>query len=169
MRAHFKSHVDPPKPHLKQVKVVCCVDHFNWYQIVVHDDQPPPPWKAPYIDPPKGGYDGDWHDKLPWFWDEGLDYPRGYYLPGLRKYNEFDDIFNFSDGPVNPGKQNVTVTFKVWLVGVDKDNKLVSWFNGFTWTWKKMGNQSSVTEVAFNDTPPTQAEYQDLLKRMGFG
>lgn len=55
-------------------------DHFNWFQKVVRDTTPPnnaagTRLSPPYIDPPKGGYNGpgttmSWGDNAPWYWNE---------------------------------------------------------------------------------------------------
>ena len=45
--------------------------HWNWYQVVVRDNDPPTdaagnPLTPPYVDPPTGGYPGQLADGLPW-------------------------------------------------------------------------------------------------------
>ena len=47
--------------------------HFNWYQIVTQDPQPPRNSTVPYVDPQPGGnaiVTGGWRDGLPWYYDE---------------------------------------------------------------------------------------------------
>lgn len=58
--------------------------HWNWYQVVVRDNDPPTdaagnPLTPPYVDPPTGGYPGQLADGHPWYWDEWAVPPVGHF------------------------------------------------------------------------------------------
>lgn len=143
----------PPdaKPSLAAAAAYMGEDHFNWFQVVLADNDPPTdaagnPLTPPYIDPPPGGYPGQWGDDLPWYWDEGTPPKPG--DPGFQDYDpaydrtsqEVDtnndaviDKLNFADFPNGPVPTNLE--FVTFLVSLNADGSLHSLHGGFTWTW----------------------------------
>jgi hypothetical protein len=127
-------------------------DHFNWYQVVIEDNNPLYFYdfgkkkvfkcKPPYVDPPPDGYrkaNGDYygeaHDGLPWFFNEGKWYARS--KSGISYFTE-DPKLKYQDFPKDPGKEGkeTTIKFKTWLVVLDTASKFVAWAGvGFEWEW----------------------------------
>jgi hypothetical protein len=136
-------------------------DHFNWYQVVTEDNNPLS-WrkvdtnkkidviialKAPYVDPPPGGYYsangeaiGDAFDNLPWTYNDDnyggrMDVTR----------NTKDPAFTFRDVPLS-NKAGTTIKYKAWLVVLDGKGNFVAWAGtGIEWTWS---NSSGTPEVS---------------------
>jgi len=146
----FTSRTGTP-PSLADAAKMLGEDHFNWFQVVISDTNPPngpdgQPLTPPYIDPPPGGYgppDTQWADNLPWYWDEGADPPPG--TPGFEDgYNLSDnlvdsngdgvvDTLGFQDFPGGP--PGTSVVFATWLVSLNADGSLHSFDGGFVWSW----------------------------------
>jgi len=149
MGGFVSSYGDPPS--LGAAAAKCGEDHFNWYQLVMSDNNPPhgpdgKPLTAPYWDPPLGGYgwpDTQWADRLPWYWDEGPNPPPG--TPGFdSRYKTenrlFDpngdgvkEVLDYQDFPGGP--LGTEVQFQTWLVSLNADGSLHSFHGGFSWTW----------------------------------
>ena len=160
---------------LAQAAVALGVDHFNWYQVVVWDPNPPLDASGslltvPYTDPPPGGYSGQWADRLPWYWDE-------YWLPGHSydptfqvSYNTkpdsdprwlvFNDCPDMTQGDFDPGNM---LAFGAWLVGVGKHGTFESFYGGFSWeaTYDGVDTHYALTEEL--TAPPNAALYQDII------
>jgi len=72
----FTSSIAGPPVTLAAAAAQCGEDHFDWYQIVVSTtamglkDNAGRPFSAPFVDPPAGGFGGQWADNLPWYFDE---------------------------------------------------------------------------------------------------
>ncbi|MGH9720815.1 MAG: hypothetical protein ACRD8O_11430, partial [Bryobacteraceae bacterium] len=107
----FSSFVPQPgPPTLAGAAAACGEDHFNWYQIVTADNQPPPGIAPPYVDPPSGGYplafDPTWADTLPWYYDEwtpGALPPGRVFNPGLTLQSKTQtNLLQFGDFPNSP-------------------------------------------------------------------
>jgi hypothetical protein len=126
----------------------CGEHHFNWYQVVTSDNDPPtlPDGSKPvppYIDPPTGGYSGQWADGLPWYWDEGEPPPPGTpgFEPGYHLHDNLtdkngdgiNDTLDFVDYPYGPPPTHVT--FETWLVSCNADGSLHSFHGGFSWEY----------------------------------
>ena len=140
------THGDPAS--LDAAAKKCGEHHFNWFQVVVADTNPPngadgTPMVPPYVDPPPGGYQGQWADGLPWYWDEGDDPEPG--TPGFEDGYHLDDNLvdtngdgvkdklGFADYPYSPPPTHVE--FKTWLVSCNADGSLHSFHGGFSWTY----------------------------------
>jgi hypothetical protein len=133
-------------------------DHLNWYQVVVSDTSPLYfirdkkliRLKAPYVDPPPGGYNNKKgepisppFDDLPWFYNEGK-------YPGPRAHISFFSKgaeVSYRDFPAEI-VANTTIKYKTWLVVVDKEGKFVAWAGvGFQWTWSNATGKRVVSAV----------------------
>jgi MYXO-CTERM domain-containing protein len=150
----FTSVVGMP-PSLDAAAAMCNEDHFNWFQVVISDNDPPNAVDGgslfpPYIDPPSGGYgvpDLHWADNLPWLWDEGADPPAN--TPGFEDglYNIEDVLLDVSpvDGApdtllfddVPDGPVGTQLAFQTWLVSLNADGTLHEFHEGFEWTWQR--------------------------------
>ena len=159
------------KPSLAEAAAKCDEDHFNWYQIVTADTNPPNdaggnPLAPPYVDPPPGGYGppgAQWADNLPWYFDEGPDPPAG--TPGFSDGFHIDDVVKDPNGDgVNEHLQffdfpndadGNSVSFKTWLVSLNEDGSLHSFHDGgIAWTWS---NPVTVPGSSDNTTTITQS------------
>ena len=140
------THGDPAS--LDDAAKKCGEHHFNWFQVVVADTNPPNgtdgnPVTPPYIDPPTGGYQNQWADGLPWYWDEGDDpepgtpgWEDGYHLDDNLEDTNGDgvnDKLKFVDYPYSPPPTHVE--FNTWLVSCNEDGSLHSFHGGFSWTY----------------------------------
>jgi uncharacterized protein RhaS with RHS repeats len=122
-------------------------DHFNWYQVVVKDNDPPYykkdgkpiQLKPPYVDGPPDGFTNSTGDpsgfpaldNLPWYYNDGSFNPKSQWHVNQ---NSTTATLNYIDIPI--GKAGTTLEYNTWLVVVDKQGKFVSWTNiGFKWTW----------------------------------
>lgn len=150
----FTSVVGMP-PSLDAAAAMCDEDHFNWFQVVIADNDPPDAVDGgslfpPYIDPPSGGYgvpDLHWADNPPWLWDEGADPPAN--TPGFEDglYNIEDVLLDVSpvDGiadtllfdDVPDGPVGTQLIFQTWLVSLNADGTLHEFHEGFEWTWQR--------------------------------
>jgi len=156
---------------LAQAAAALGVDHFNWYQVVVWDPNPPHAAggsvpTVPYVDPPPGGYDGQWGDRLPWYWDE-------YSLPGVPydptfqvSYNTkpawlvFNDQPNMAWGNFDPGDM---LDFGAWLVGVDQHGTFGSFYGGFSWEATYDGVETHYALTGVLNAPQNSALYDDII------
>jgi hypothetical protein len=161
----FMSTVGGPPVSLAGAAAACGEDHFNWYQVVTSDTNPPKDSKgnqlaAPYVDPPPGGYmGGTWEDNLPWYWNE-------YAGPGemsseISRQSTIDTL-KFADFPSDvPGAK---ITFSTWLVSLKKDDSFDSWHGGFSWTYMQGQGMtpSGVSNIMAFDANPTDAQYKNI-------
>jgi hypothetical protein len=118
------------------------IDHLNWFQKVTSDTSPPLDsrgnrLKAPYIDPPAGGYSDLWSDELPWYLDEqapskdelgGREWSPQFLLEN--NINETFGLLRYFDKP--QGKRGNQISFATFLVGVRSDGTYVP-LSGFSW------------------------------------
>jgi hypothetical protein len=123
---------------LAAAATACKEDHFNWYQVVTADngkavDASGNKLTAPYVDPPPGGYNFQWADNLPWYWDETTA-PKGaknvdpsYYLSN----QVTKDTLKFFDNPTSSGN----ISFSTWLVSVNADGSFQGFDGGFMWDY----------------------------------
>lgn len=167
----FTSFVGMP-PSLDAAAQICDEDHFNWFQVIIADNDPlndvnGVQQSPPYIDPPLGGYgppDTQWADDLPWLWDEGPDPPLG--TPGFDDgfYNLEDvlldnlgsdgvaDTLLFDDVP--GGFFGSAVAFQTWLVSLDADGSLHEFHEGFAWSWSNPSGGDGASVVLPQPLPP---------------
>lgn len=143
----------------------CGGDHFNWFQVIIADNDAPNnvggvKQVPPYIDPPLGGYgnpDVQWADGLAWLWDEGADPPPG--TPGFEDgYNLVDVINDFNPGPgaddfllfedFPGGFPNSAVSFQTWLVTVNSDGSPHEFHEGFAWSWSNPGGGDGASVIS---------------------
>jgi hypothetical protein len=159
---------------LAAAAALCGEDHFNWYQVVIADNQPPTnyagqPLTAPYVDVPPGGYatnfDNTWGDNLPWYYDEGPTNigPGQVLRPGLLlSANTTADTLNFGDFP--GGGNGLSLTFNTWLVSLNADSSFHEFEGGFTWGFdistNGIRNATAPTVLAGG---PTAAQYQNII------
>jgi hypothetical protein len=118
-------------------------DHLNWFQKITKDTNPPKDLagnvlKAPYIDPPPGGYSDQWADELPWYYDEHTpteaELAGREWSPRLLLDNHINDTLGrltYSDGP--DGSRGDKVSFATFLVSVNNDNTYTP-LAGFSWS-----------------------------------
>ena len=172
----FSTIPSPPNAgSLAAAAALCGEDHFNWYQIVTGDNQPPTnyagqPLTAPYVDVPPGGYatnfDNTWGDNLPWYYDEGpaTPGPGQVVKPGLSLPNNTTaDTLNFGDFPGGPNGLNLT--FKTWLVSLNADSSFHAFEGGFSWGFSisTNGTQTVTAPVSLGAANPTAAEYANII------
>jgi hypothetical protein len=149
------------------------VSHFNWYQFLVKDTDPPKDasgqrLQAPFIDPPCGGYGGldrDWADQLPWYWDEAE--PPG---PGgghADRGNQLD--VNLEDGSLfhsdaPDGAPGTKLVFRTYLTGVAEQGSAPVFLGGWSWSFtidEYRGRVSAVKRLAEDE--PQQADFDAIL------
>jgi hypothetical protein len=126
---------------------ICGQHHFNWYQQVVTDTNPPRDaagnqLRPPYDDPPPGGYPGLLADNLPYYWNEwpngapvgqaGYD-PKYDLMKNIGRNDQGSEILSFLDSPRDV--DGVIVEFKTWLASVNKDGSLHGYHGGFSWRY----------------------------------
>lgn len=142
------------KRRLKASARAIGADHFNWYQVIVHDSEPAADWignksSVPYIDPPAYGYgaskrrgdDEQWADRRPWYFDETLPPSDSHSKTGFKYGYEPSWAYlrcmmtkkrlYFQDEPAFTQKNKLK--FHTWLVSVRKDGRLNDWHGGFIW------------------------------------
>jgi hypothetical protein len=178
----FTSFVGPlggGPPSLAGAAQACNEDHFNWYQIVTADNQTPPGLTVPYVDPPAGGYpiafDPTWADNLPWYYDEYRpnNVPAGRNVDNRLQLSTrtHPNLLDFGDFP--GGAKGLQLSFKTWLVSLNKDGSLVDFHSGFSWDFSipagggrgSVSNIQSLGDMWFTDPhPPTRAEYNNILR-----
>jgi hypothetical protein len=168
----FTSTVGGPPPTIAAAAAACNQDHFNWYQVVTADNNPPNDANGnqlapPYVDPPPGGYgapDLQWGDALPWYWDEYAP-PAGTpgYDPNLQlSANVNGDTLNFEDFP--GGAAGTNLEFSTWLVSVNADGSLDDFFDiGFSWDWSNSTGNGVVSNLDYINRGPNDSEYADLI------
>lgn len=112
---------------ISQAATACGYDHFNWYQLVVHDPDPAPGLSVPYFDPQLGGR----HDFVPFYWDEPGD---------LQAHTGTNDLSFFdqpSDLLLKPGDD---MEFMTALAGVRADG---TWDTLYVFSWSSNYNGAS--------------------------
>lgn len=158
----FKSSVGGPPATLAAAATACGEDHFDWYQIVTADngrakDKDGNPLKAPYVDPPPGGYQGTWEDNLPWYWNE---YPGPGEVTSELSRQTTADTLKFGDFPNT--RAGDSISFKTWLVSLNADSSFHAWHEGFSWTYVQGTGVKDITSLGAG-VFPTDAEYKDLI------
>jgi hypothetical protein len=150
-------------------------DHFNWYQVVIADNQPPKSFAgaqlaAPYVDVPPGGYDpafdNTWGDNLPWYYDEGTPTPAATQVvkPGLSLANNTTaSALSFGDFPGGPN--GLSLTFDTWLVSLNSDSSFHDFLGGFTWGFSvsAAGVKTVTGPTSLNGVNPTNAQYANII------
>ena len=150
-------------------------DHFNWYQVVIADNQPPKNFAgqqlaAPYVDVPPGGYavafDNTWGDNLPWYYDEGPATPANGQVVKANlslANNTTATTLNFGDFP--GGGNGLNLSFDTWLVSLNADSSFHAFEGGFSWGFSIAGNGAvTVTAPAsLNGVNPTAAQYDNII------
>ena len=152
----------------------CGAHHFNWYQIVTVDSDPlnnraGELLTVPYVDVPPNGYDAfddpTWSDNLPWYFDE---YEPAAGTPFFDQYfslsaNTTANELWFEDYP--DGDFGLELSFKTWLVGLNADSSLHSFYDGFSWDFSIDfdGTYNGVTNIVDLTALPSDAEYANLI------
>lgn len=142
---------EPPIPRvkrtLKEVAAFCKEDHFNWYQIVQYDSFMPE--VSPYVDPPHGGYPGQWADDLNWYWDESKPDPLPPTFQPRFQLSEHTHEFSldYSDFPVPPVGGDLDII--AFLVSLDKDGKLLHYHQGFEFYLNRPEANKAVIPLLF--------------------
>jgi hypothetical protein len=147
--ADFTSSVGGPPPTLAAAAAQMGEHHFNWGQVVLEDSDPPNdangnPLVPPYLDPPPGGYENQWADNLPWYWDETdppdpkpATWEDGYGLSDNTEPNKL----SFEDYPW--GAPGLHLKFGTFLISCNADGSLHSIHEGFVWTWDRPARGTS--------------------------
>jgi hypothetical protein len=159
---------------LAAAAAACGEDHFNWYQIITADNQPPKDRAGnqlapPYVDVPPNGYDSAfdtiWADNLPWYLDEYAP-PAGtpnFVTDTLLSSQTTKTALDFSDFP--GGGDGLNLSFMTWLVSLNADSSFHSFHGGFSWDFSIAadGTNNGVTKIATLGALPTNAEYQNII------
>lgn len=117
---------------------LCDWIEFHWVQILVDDDCPipwagggPPAIPPAFVDPPSGGWAGQWADAEPWYWDV-----TGPTNTGLHEseHTIICQTYDTEDTktPCTPPPANWVLGFRTWLAGKTADNELCL-IRGFEW------------------------------------
>ncbi|TRU63715.1 MAG: PEP-CTERM sorting domain-containing protein [Microcystis aeruginosa Ma_QC_C_20070823_S13] len=121
---------------ISQAAQLCGYDHFNWYQVIDTDPNPPGGLSVPYVDPPIGGGPafGGFADNLPFYWDEQGATGTGYHLQD----NLTANTLHYEDTPSEPSlTAGQFLGFNTFLVGVLPDN---TWDTLYAFSWKSNFN-----------------------------
>jgi hypothetical protein len=159
----FTSSVGGPPPTLAAAASACGEDHFNWYQVVTADNNPPKDMNGnqlmpPYVDPPPGGYQGgDWQDNLPWYFNETLG--PGETTTELSRQSTAN-MLKFSDFPND--KPGTVLQFSTWLVSLNADSSFHAFEGGFSWTFTQGSGVSNITSLGVG-VNPTDAQYKNII------
>lgn len=159
---------------LAAAAAACGEDHFNWYQVVMADNQAPRDragnqLNPPYVDVPPNGYDAafdpTWSDTLPWYFDE-YEPPAGTanVERGLLLSSQTGNTsLGFEDFP--GGENGLSLSFKTWLVSLNADSSFHSFHGGFSWDFSITDDGSSigVSNIALLGGAPIAAEYAAII------
>lgn len=134
----------------------CNETQFNWYQVVTADNgrarnAAGMRLTAPYVDPPPGGYNDQWADNLPWYYDM-TPAPAGApnVDPALQlAANTTANTLNFSDFPMSAGN----ISFSTWLVSLNANGSFQSFDGGFTWRYNTANNNVDMLMAAAGNPP----------------
>jgi len=147
---------------LAAAAAACHQDHWNWYQVVLSDTNPPNdangvPLVPPYVDPPPGGYGAPgllWADNLPGYYNEVVPnpLPPGY-VPGLQLAANTDTgnlatatVLNYYDAPADP--KPTTIQFKTWLASENADGTIDRlMYPDFIWTWSNVSGVNVTSDL----------------------
>ena len=148
-------------------------DHLNWFQKVVGDTNQPNdangnPLVPPYIDPPINGYDFQWADDRPWYFDEfskPADDPRDWSAAFLLSNNTDGSLLDYFDFP-SDSKAGTTLDFATFLVS-DYGNQRYSVLGGFSWSTLTEKNEGQAFTSITSLTAGTsfRGEYADEIQR----
>lgn len=136
-------------------------DHFNWASYIVKDphgiaDRSGQALSTPYNDPPKGGYQYDSADNLPFYWDleqcQGCQ-PR-HHWQNEHNLKQFELVFH--DYPADYRLQRgEAIEFVTNLVGVknyDVENKTAQWEILHTFRWQLTKPHPRIDRVSLLET-----------------
>jgi len=142
------------------------VDRFNFYQYGVVKsgfttvfNKNGKTLGPAFIDPPSGGVYiksgadkklmlAQWADDLPWYFDEkkppedAKNYDPNLFSISNQLTNDKTTLSYVDTPNLGPGQANEAV-FYTWVVGVDKNGKLVNWLPGFSWNWTSDANNET--------------------------
>ncbi|MGD1917567.1 MAG: hypothetical protein ACFCAD_01030 [Pleurocapsa sp.] len=147
-------------------------DHFNWVSYVEVDpygiaDRDGNIVSAPYNDPPLGGYQYDYADKLPFYWDvENCDRCRHRnHIQNRHNLQQFD--VTFEDAPTDNRLQiGESIEFITSLVGVksiDSASNRAEWDMIYTFRWKVTNISQNSSQVALGDSNGDPTELSPFL------
>jgi RHS repeat-associated protein len=159
---------------LNAVKSKLGIDHFNFYQINTRytGKVPLKDWGGhvhgtPHVDPPLGGTEGRRADYFPWYWDEGK---VNEYLDPVYNVDKhtYKNLIRLDDAPRDTSG-DVEMSFKTWVVGVDKAGNLVTFLGGVEWTWKNNTRRDGYgyldeASIKYFTEDPTNEEYDWLIR-----
>jgi hypothetical protein len=147
-------------------------DHFNWVNYVEQDPYGITDWigrqlSTPYNDPPKGGYQYDSADMLPFYWDIGsCDRCKSYHhIQNSNNLNQFELVFHDSpaDYRLQPGE---SVDFVTSLVGVKKYSPVkqtAEWEILHTFRWRLTNPYPGYGKVSLIEVEVTLSELSPQL------
>ena len=145
---------------LADAATICGVNHFNWIQWIVFDNDPNRPHAGltqvspPYIDPPLGGYQySGLRDFSPAYWEETPVNDPQYYV-GAHTDN-VNKVLSFADYPtVTPG---YVVQFRTTLAGVKSDGTVITFSFLPGQNWQSQSTGTSVIRDNINASVVTNA------------
>lgn len=120
-------------------------DHFNWVNYVEQDpygitDRVGRVLSIPYNDPPQGGYEYDFADRFPFYWDiVNCDRCKPHYHRQHSNNLKQDELI-FQDSPADyrlqPGEAVEFVTSLVGVKQYDVANRTAAWEVLYTFRWQ---------------------------------
>lgn len=147
-------------------------DHFNWVSYVEVDpygiaDRDGNIVSAPYNDPPLGGYQYDYADKLPFYWDvENCDRCRQrHHIHNRHNLQRFN--LTFEDAPTDarlqPGESIEFMTSLVGVKSINSDLTGAEWDVLHTFRWKITNIAKNYSQVSLVDSNVDTAELSPFL------
>jgi RHS repeat-associated protein len=129
IQAEFSNEQNGKMQPLQEIAELVGADHFNWFQIIVEDDNPPVGEKPPYVDPPSGAElaKNKKADDKPGFYNE----KGSENSPSTVANHDLGDRFTYRDQPSEPKDGHITV--RTWIIGVDAAGIPVYYGDGFEW------------------------------------
>ncbi|MGD0296024.1 MAG: hypothetical protein ABSE86_02840 [Bryobacteraceae bacterium] len=178
----FTSTIPNGNPTLAAAATACGGGtQFNWFQVVMTDNMPPEDaggkvLKAPFVDPPPGGYGGDamdpgtWADNLPWYYDMYEPNVNNFQPKNPKATQKFDpdlqlsnkvgeSTLSYEDAPTSPAA-NTSITFTTCLVDLNANGSFASFDGGFTWSWSNGNNKGLGTPEITSMDPDCQDVYE---------
>ncbi|MGL5943579.1 MAG: hypothetical protein ACRC2S_25085 [Waterburya sp.] len=147
-------------------------DHFNWvnyvekdpYGITNHTGQQ---LSTPYNDPPKGGYNYDRADELPFYWDlVNCDRcKQRHHFQNQNNLRQFELVFE--DSPVDyrlqPGEAVEFVTHLVGVKNYDVQQQTANWEILYSFRWQLTNLRPNYSQVTLVETDVSLTQLSPVL------